>query len=261
MAKPDSAETTAAQAEPADASRFLRYADFLEHQIANAPKRTKGARTKDALKLGAIRVLDDVGYHAMRVSDICEAAGVALATFYLYFTNKSDITLQVLSEYLEQGMGMMAMREGARTPFESIRAANLRWLQGIRANAGLSRCITQLGDEEPGFRELAHRVNRQWYERIAQSFVRRFPQGAVSEEVALLAAYSLGAMMDEMARKLVVYPDPALLTLAARIAPSDAEIADFLTVLWHRALYGGAPEAPDLGQAARAICELRPPAA
>lgn len=259
MAKPDSVDAAAAP-EPPDASRFLRYADYLEHQIANAPKRTKGARTKDALKLGAIRVLDEVGYHAMRVSDICDAAGVALATFYLYFTNKSDITLQVLSEYLEQGMGMMATRDGARTPFESIRAANLRWLQGIRANAGLSRCITQLGDEEPGFRELAHRVNRQWYERIAQSFVRRFP-GSVSEEVALLAAYTLGAMMDEMARKLVVYPDPALLTLVGKIAPSDEDIADFLTVLWHRALYGGAPDAPGLGAAAKAISELRTPVA
>ena len=66
------------------ASRFLRYADYLDYQIKNAPKRTKGARTKDALKLGAIKVLDDVGYHAMRLSDICEVAGVSGATFYLY---------------------------------------------------------------------------------------------------------------------------------------------------------------------------------
>src|ERR1700712_3561887 len=69
--------------------RFLRYADFLDDRIANEPKRTKGARTRDALKLGAIKMLDSVGYHAMRVSDICDAAGVSGATFYLYFTNKS----------------------------------------------------------------------------------------------------------------------------------------------------------------------------
>jgi TetR/AcrR family transcriptional regulator, transcriptional repressor for nem operon len=250
------APSPALEGDAVDPARFLRYADYLEHQIAHAPKRTKGARTKDALKLGAIRVLDEVGYHAMRVSDICEAAGVALATFYLYFTNKSDITLTVLSEYLDQGMGHMALRDGARTPFEAIRAANLRWLQGIRANAGLSRCITQLGDEEPGFRELAHRINRQWYERIAQSFVRRF-SGAVPEDVALLAAYSLGAMMDEVARKLVVYPDPALLTLVGKIAPTDEDISDFLTVLWHRALYGGVPEGAKLGEAARIISALK----
>jgi AcrR family transcriptional regulator len=243
--------------DPALAAHVLRYADYLQHLIEHAPKRTKGARTKDALKLGAIKVLDDVGYHAMRVSDICDAAGVALATFYLYFENKSDITLQVLSEYLEQGVGLLTTREGARTPFEAIRAANMRWSQIMRANAGLSPCIMQLGDEEPGFRALTHRTNRAWYERIAASFARRFP-GAVSGDVALLAAYSLGAMMDEMARKLVVYPDPALLDVATRIAPDDEAVADFLTVLWYRALYGAAPADASLGEAAPMVGGFKP---
>ena len=257
MAKPSKNLTLPPVGEPALATHFVRYADYLQHLIENAPKRTKGARTKEALKLGAIKVLDDVGYHAMRVSDICDAAGVALATFYLYFENKSDITLQVLSEYLEQGVGLLTTRDGARTPFEAIRAANLRWLQVMRANAGLSRCIMHLGDEEPGFRELTHRTNRAWYERIAASFVRRFP-GAVSADVALLAAYCLGAMMDEMARKLVVYPDPALLGVTSRIAPDDEAITDFLTVLWHRALYGSAPADPSLGEAARMVGGFKP---
>ena len=257
MAKPSKNLTSPPAGDAVLPTRFVRYADYLQHLIENAPKSTKGARTKDALKLGAIKVLDDVGYHAMRVSDICDAAGVALATFYLYFENKSDITLQVLSEYLEQGVDLLTTRDGARTPFEAIRAANLRWLQVTRANAGLSRCIMQLGDEEPGFRELTHSTNRAWYERIAASFARRFP-GAVSADVALLAAYCLGAMMDEMARKLVVYPDPALLDVAGRIAPDDEAMADFLTVLWYRALYGSAPADPSLGEAARMVGGFAP---
>jgi AcrR family transcriptional regulator len=238
------------------AARFPRYADYLEHMIAHAPKQTKGARTKDALKLGAIKVLDVVGYHAMRVSDICDAAGVAGATFYLYFESKSDITLQVLTDFLERGVGLLVTRNESRTAFDSIRAANLRWLQVGRANAGLFRCILQLGDEEPGFRELVHRTNREWYKRIAFSISRKFPKGAISEEAALLAAYSLGAMMDEMARKLIVYPDPSLLSLVAGVAPSDEEVADFCAVLWHRALYGGLPIDQQLGAAARSIAGL-----
>lgn len=232
----------------------LSFIDHLETALRERPPKQKGLRTRERLKVATAKVLEERGYHAMRVSDICDAAGVGLATFYLYFENKSDITLQVLSEYLEQGMGQMAVR-GAPTPFAAIRGANLRWLAGIRANAGLSRCITQLGDEEPGFRELAHRINRQWYERIAVSFVRRYP-GAVSQDVALLAAYSLGAMMDEMARKLVVSPDPALLDLVGKIAPSDEEIVDFLTVLWYRALHGGSPDEAGLAGAAKALTGL-----
>jgi hypothetical protein len=79
----------------------------------------------------------------------------------------------------------------------------------------------------------------------------------MSKAATLLAAYALGAMMDEMARKLIVYPDPALLTLAGKVAPSDAEIADFFTVLWHRALYSSQPIESEIGPAAREIAELR----
>jgi len=259
MAKPAKVEQTPEDAEREVASRFLRYADYLQYRMVEAPQRTKGGRTKDALKLGAIRVLDDVGYHAMRLSDICDTAGVSGATFYLYFENKSDITLQVLSEYtayFEKGVDVPPSLPGARTPFEAMRAANLRWLSVVRANAGLSRCIMQLGDEEPGFRELVHRTNREWYERIAASIARRFPTEAASKDVVLLAAYSLGAMMDEMARKLIVYPDPALLELTARVASSDEEIADFFTVLWYRALYSGQSITGDLGPAAQVVAKL-----
>lgn len=234
----------------------LRYADYLQDQLINAPRRTKGERTKEALKLGAIRVLDEVGYHAMRISDLCEAAQVGSATFYLYFENKADITLQVLSEYLERSVELLPARHGPMTAFEAIRAANLLWLEVGRVNAGLLRCVLQLGDEEPGFRELVHRSNRAWYERIALSISRRFPAGVVSEDAALLAAYCLGAMMDEMARKLIVYPDPELQALAIRTVPNDAAIAEFFAVLWHRALYGGAPINGDLLPTSRAIADL-----
>jgi len=241
---------------------ILRYADYLQNQIATAPKRTKGERTKDALKVGAIRVLDEVGYHAMRVSDVCENAEVGSATFYLYFENKADITLQVLTEYLQRTVEVLPEREVGETVFDTIRAANQRWLEAGRANAGLLRCVLQLGDEEPGFRELVHRSNRTWYERIARSIVRRAPGGAISEDAALLASYSLGAMMDEMARKLIVYPDPDLLTLTGRAVPTDGEIAEFFAVLWHRTLYGSLPITSELSPVARSMAglDLRPDA-
>jgi TetR/AcrR family transcriptional repressor of nem operon len=256
MPMPKIAKTKRAAKARTGSEPLLRYADYLEHQLVHLPKRTKGERTKDALKLGAIRVLDEVGYHAMRVSDLCEAAQVGSATFYLYFENKSDITLQVLTEYLERSVELLPERKDGMTAFDAIRAANLLWLEVGRANAGLLRCVLQLGDEEPGFRELVHRSNRAWYERIALSISRRFPEGVVSEDAALLAAYCLGAMMDEMARKLIIYPDPELKTLAARSVPTDAAIAEFFAVLWHRALYGSAPIKGDLLPASQSIASL-----
>jgi AcrR family transcriptional regulator len=240
---------------------FTRYADYLEYMIEAAPKRTKGERTKDMLKFGAIKVLDDVGYHAMRVSDICEAAGVAAATFYLYFDNKEQVTQVVLAEYLDAAMEMMAVRPESKGAFAAIRASHLKWIEVMYANAGLMRCILQLGDEVSDFSDLAHRANKHWYERIAQSVLRDHGEGAVSPDVALLAAYALGSMMDELARKLVIHPDPALVELKERTAPSNADLADFLAVLWYQALYGPVPRDAKLARAARsavALLETRP---
>ncbi|MBO9499577.1 MAG: TetR/AcrR family transcriptional regulator [Novosphingobium sp.] len=239
-----------------DVQTFTRYADYLDYMIEAAPKRTKGERTRDMLKFGAIKVLDDVGYHAMRVSDICEAAGVAAATFYLYFDNKEQVTRVVLAEYLGAAMKMMAVRPEAKNAFASIRASHLKWLEVMNANAGLMRCILQLGDEVADFRDLAHAANKHWYERIAQSVVRDHAAGAVSADVALLAAYALGAMMDELARKLVIHPDPALVELKDRTAPSNEDLADFLAVLWYQALYGPVPAGVKLGKAAKSAAGL-----
>ncbi len=239
-----------------DVNSFARYADYLAHVIDAAPKRTKGERTRDMLKFGAIKVLDDVGYHAMRVSDICEAAGVAAATFYLYFDNKEQVTHVVLAEYLEAAMEMMAVRPEGKGPFEAIRASHLKWLEVMQANAGLMRCILQLGDEVEDFRDLAHSANKQWYERIAQSLLRDHPQTAMPYDVALLSAYALGAMMDELARKLLIHPDPALLALKDRAVPTNEDLADFLAVLWYQALYGPIPEGARIGDSAQALTRM-----
>ncbi|MCG2840638.1 TetR/AcrR family transcriptional regulator [Sandaracinobacter sp. RS1-74] len=252
-------------AAPREVNSFVRYADYLDYMIDTAPKRTKGERTKDKLKFGAIQVLDDVGYHAMRVSDICEAAGVAAATFYLYFDNKEQVTQVVLAEYLSVAMKMMAVRPEGKGPFEAIRASHLKWLEVTYANAGLMRCILQLGDEVEDFRDLAHAVNKQWYERIAQAVLRdqeargqQAPnqEGALPLDVALLSAYALGSMMDELARKLVIHPDPALLALTGRTVPDKAELADFLAVLWYQALYGQVPRDLELADAATVATRL-----
>lgn len=235
---------------------FVKYYDYLQHAMQSAPKRRKGDRTRDLLKLGAIRVLDESGYHAMRVSDICAAAGVAAATFYIYFENKAEITRVVLTEYLEVGIELMTVRPAERTQFSMILASNLKWLEVMQANAGLMRCILQLGDEVTEFRDLAHDANRKWYERITRSLLRERKDVSVPFDVALFASYALGSMMDELARKLVIHPDPALVELTREIAPTHQELAELLTVIWHHTLYGPVSMREELGHAAGRLAAL-----
>jgi len=238
------------------ATHSVRFADYLQRKIDSSVRRRKGERTRDQLKLGAVKALDAMGYHAMRISDICSAAGVAAATFYIYFENKEEITRLVLSEYLDASMDLMAVSSQQRTPYETILETNLRWLEVVEANAGLMRCILQLGDEVEEFRDLAHNSNRQWYERVARSILRDHPNASVPFEVALFASYALGSMMDELARKLVIHPDPAFVSLTRMIAPSRDVLAEILTVMWHHVLYGAVPDQEKLPASARQMAAL-----
>jgi AcrR family transcriptional regulator len=216
-----------------------RFTAQLDTRLKKSPPKRKGDRTRERLKLAAAQVLESVGYHAMRIVDITEQAETSDGSFYIYFKDKKEITLSVLQEFLE-GMQTVDVPAGeTRSPFQSIRTANLHWLGIMRANAGLMRCVLQLSDEDAEFGRVAHANNRIWHERIARSVVRNHPEGAIEYEAALFAAFALGAMMDELVRRIAIYPDEGLVEFLSKTCPSDEDLADALSVIWFRALYPG----------------------
>jgi TetR/AcrR family fatty acid metabolism transcriptional regulator len=52
----------------------------------------------DAILDASVRVFADKGFHSSRISDVAREAGVAEGTIYLYFKNKDDLLLSILSE-------------------------------------------------------------------------------------------------------------------------------------------------------------------
>tara|TARA_R110000787_G_scaffold211281_3_gene321146 strand:+ start:95823 stop:96455 length:633 start_codon:yes stop_codon:yes gene_type:complete len=61
--------------------------------------------TKTRLSAAAIKVFEEQGFHAARISDIAEAAGVAKGTFYLYFTNKEAVFHHLIDDFFGRLMG------------------------------------------------------------------------------------------------------------------------------------------------------------
>jgi TetR/AcrR family transcriptional repressor of nem operon len=225
----------------------------LEHKLKKAPPKRKGDRTRERLKLGAARVLENVGYHALRIVDITEAAETSDGSFYIYFKDKKDITLCVLQEFLENMQQGELTSQEPRTAFQSIRESNLGWLAIVRSNAGLMRCVLQLADEDPEFGRVAHEINRNWLERIARSVVRNHPDGNVEYTAALFASFALGAMMDELIRHIAVYPKQSLLSFLDEVCPTDEDLADALSVIWFRTLYPDQSLPDDMGSMARQL--------
>ncbi len=210
----------------------LSFVDYLETQLREAAPKQKGERTRERLKIATARMLEEKGYHAMRVADVTECAGVAEGSFYIYFRDKKDASLTVLTSLLEDFVNLAGPHQAQRTPFEAIQITNRRWIALCRANSGLMRCIFQLGDEEPDFARLVQQTNRKWYERVALSVLRRHRN--FGREQVLLVVYFLGAMMDEIVRKLIVYPDLEFHKLLKTLKADDAAVADAASLIWLR---------------------------
>jgi AcrR family transcriptional regulator len=240
-------------------SMSLSFIEHLERNLAENPPKLRGARTRERLKIAAAKALEEKGYHALRVADVTAGAKVAEGSFYVYFTDKTDVALSVLTELLEEFFKLDAKATADRSPFEAIRQTNRRWLAVCRANAGLMRCILQLGDEEPELSRLSRRTNRIWYERVARSLKRR--KASVGTGPALFALYLLGGMMDELVRKLIIYPDPEFHALLQEMDADDDAIADAASVLWLHIFHPEESPPADLPAAAANLAKWMAPVA
>jgi AcrR family transcriptional regulator len=194
--------TRAAQLVPSDPPTTRPFVDVLGQRQRSEGAKRKGERTRDRLKIGAIQALEQRGYLRMRVSDICKRAKVSPAVFYLYFKNKREITVEVLTEFLESLFAPSRASESPRSLFDAIYQTNLTWVYSVRTNAGLMRCLLQLSDNEDEFKELNERQNYEWFVRVTHSLMRRFPQAKLDERSLLLAVYALGGMTSTLLRSV-----------------------------------------------------------
>ena len=220
----------------------LSFANHLKREAASDPYRRKGQRTRDALRLAAIEVLDEVGYHDMRLSDVCERGGVSPASFYQYFDDKREVTLSVVEEFVQFAyQRLFAPPDSSyRDAFAAIAYSNLRWLQVNRANPGLMRCILQLTDGEPEFARDFQRFSHKLHKAIAVGMLRRLNGAEKDLPAALFLAYALGSMMDEVARRAIIHPNISFLSTIEQVGDDEA-LAEALAVIWHRAIYGRNP--------------------
>jgi TetR/AcrR family transcriptional regulator, transcriptional repressor for nem operon len=232
----------------------LSLIQHMKAGLRRQPPAQKGLRTRERLKIATAEILERKGYLAMRPADITKRAGLAEGSFYMYFKDKTAATLAVLTSLLEDFMLLGNQAIEPKSPFEVIQHANRQWLATARANSGLMRCVLQLGDENPDFAELVQRSNRRWYTRVAKSVARQ--RGIPEEGPILLVVYVLGGMMDELLRKLVIYPDRELLALLRELDGDDDLIADAASLMWVRLLYPQEPLPATLTAAAATLANL-----
>ena len=220
------------------------FADLLAAVQVHNVGRRKGERTRDRLRLAAVQTLEQRGYLQLRVADICKKAKVSPAVFYLYYPNKEAITVEVLSEFLRHTFRVdevpVAPRP-RRALFDSLVAKNLAWIKGIRSNAGLARCLLQLADQVPGFKLLVSESNYHWAALVTERLMRRHPSVTVDRNALLLAVYAVSGMVDDLCSRLLVSRDERIVAVVGAVVPDDEALAEFVSLLWYRALFGADP--------------------
>lgn len=201
---------------------------------------SRGQKRREMFKQATRVVLERVGYHAMRVTDVATEAGVAVGLFYHYFPDLKTVTCEVLADFLDELSATPL--PAAEDRFDVVFTPTLIWANAYVEHPGLMRCLVQVADEVPEFRALWNKHSEGWNLRVAKAIARRFPEGQLSENVSLGIAYALGSMVDGLLNEVYVLNNADM----RRLLKTPRDAAELLSVIWYRALYLENPPAAKL---------------
>ncbi|WP_176611381.1 TetR/AcrR family transcriptional regulator [Actinomadura sp. WMMB 499] len=82
------------------------------------PVRARSQASRDAIVQAALALWRTKGYAATTVTDICKAAGVSKALFYVYFARREDVLMEI--EIFTMRDAHLAARDVAARPYELV---------------------------------------------------------------------------------------------------------------------------------------------
>jgi AcrR family transcriptional regulator len=161
MSEPAHDGTLDEAAHPEGASTYGALADGRTTRAA-AMREQRRRAVLDA----SLRVFSERGYHATRISDLIEAAGIARGTFYLYFDSKNAIFHELLDDLL---LRIRATVDGVDTGHaapplrEQLLAILDRVLATFHAHPALTRLVVR---SAPGLDEEVDRKLAAFYDQL-----------------------------------------------------------------------------------------------
>lgn len=213
------------------------YVQELEHRLTEAASAPKALRTRLRLMAAIAALLDAEGFHTLRVADCTARAGCAHGTFYRYWPDLRVAAGEVLEDFMRTVSRRRPLPARGSPLYGRIVAANRYYVRVYHANAGLMRCLMQLGNVEAEFARIGQAANMALAERIVRAWQRADPSAAaLSESERFTRALACIAMVEGVLRDL--YVRPALRPL--RDIEQDG-LADLLSACWFRILFGRDP--------------------
>jgi AcrR family transcriptional regulator len=158
-------------------------------------------RARQRLIEAAREVFERDGFHAARIVDIANAAGVGIGTFYRHFESKGAMFRAVISNAFDEIYVGGATRTGGNTdPVKAIELANRRFLEQYREEAPIHSLLEQLAPIDEECRDLYLSGRARAVDRIAHSLQELQAEGLATPDLdAKVAAGALVAMVNNSA--------------------------------------------------------------
>lgn len=214
------------------------------HNTSGKGNSPKGEKARAKLKAAALLVMEDVGYHRMRISDVTKKAGVAQGLFYHYYSDLKSLTTEVLENFVSHSLRVEDIEKDVPKGdwYERILAHNRLIVQAYAQRPGIMRCLLQLADEDEQFSQMLRRNFIHQLGWLTRQVPILFPAAKMSEQQAMMVAYTLAGTGETILRDYYINRDNVL----NREKLSVDEMAELISVMIYRGLFLESPPAENL---------------
>jgi len=208
----------------------------------------KGEKARAKLKAAALAVMEEVGYHKMRITDVTAKAGVASGLFYHYFKDLKSLTREVLEDFVAASLQLEDIERDVPKGdwYERMFAHNRLVVEAYVERPGIMRCLLQLADEDEEFSQL---LRQNWIRQLSwltQQMPRLFPEAGLSEHQAMMVVYTLAGTGETILRDYYVNREKVLVKQELSLD----EMTELITTVFYRGLFLENPPAEKLSYTA-----------
>ena len=142
-------------------------------------------RRRQQIIQAAIRVFSEKGYHRAKVEDITRAVGISTGTFYIYFTNKRELFMEVVDDVFRTIVGDAAKAIRGEESHAKRYAIRLRvFYDNYTKYAEVLHLLrAEIASVESWPREKLSKIYHGFTEPVIKDFRRAIEQGDVPQNI------------------------------------------------------------------------------
>ncbi|MFT5711456.1 MAG: AcrR family transcriptional regulator [Halioglobus sp.] len=204
----------------------------------------KGKIARAKLKTAALEVMERVGYHRMRITDVTVEAGVASGLFYHYFKDLKSLTLQVLQDFVSHSLHLDDIEKNVPKGdwYERMLAHNRLVVLAYAERPGIMRALLQLADEDEEFSQLLRNNFVQQLSWLTRQMPKLFPAAGMSNHQAMMVVYALAGTGETILRDYYINHESVLHAEELTVE----QMTELITVMFYRGLFLQNPPAEKL---------------